>query len=182
MMDYTTSATQDVPKSEPTPSRYGLLWLGLYHATRLVIAIIFIWSGLTKISDPRGFAVVIDAYGLMPETWVMPVAFGLPVLELMAGIGLLMHVTGSLHLTSGLMLLFMAILAYGIALGLDVDCGCFGTEDPEAKAFHGLRTALFRDILIMAGVIYLYIWRYRWGAKPARLLNLLQSETERRNR
>ena len=41
--------------------------------------------------------------------------------------------------------LFMAILGYGISMGLDVDCGCFGPEDPESKAFHGLRAALYRD-------------------------------------
>jgi len=143
-----------------------------YRVVRIVIAIIFLWSGLTKIYDPSGFAVVIDAYGLIPDTLIMPVAVGLPVLEFIAGVGLLFDVTGSLTLIASLLVLFMAILTYGILLGLDMDCGCFAPEDPEALAFHGLRTALYRDFLIMAAIIYLYGWRFYRAVKPVRLANL----------
>ena len=163
----------------PNNNPMELIWLWIYHFIRLVIAAIFIWSGLTKISDPNSFAVVIDAYGLMPETWVMPVAIGLSFLELIAGFGLLMDVTGSLPLTTGLLLLFMAVLAYGIVLGLDVDCGCFGPGDPEAAAFHDLRAALFRDGLIMAGLVYLYAWRRSRTGKAAPKMNLLLPEHAR---
>ena len=41
-----------------------------------------------------------------------------------------------------LLILFIAVLGYGIWLGLDIDCGCFGPGDPEHDAFSGLRTAL----------------------------------------
>jgi hypothetical protein len=172
-MDNVTSTTQNTAASGLTPLWGVLVSPWLYRIIRLAIAVLFIWSGLNKIIDPRGFAAVIEAYGLIPETWVMPVALGLPVLELVAGLGLLLEITGSLTVITGLLILFMAILGYGIALGLDVDCGCFGPEDPEAKAFHGLRAALYRDFLMMAGILYLYGWRYRWGAKPVRLGNLL---------
>jgi hypothetical protein len=123
--------------------------------------------------DPSGFALIIEAYGLIPETWVVPVAVGLPVLELLAGVGLLLDVPGSLALVTGLLVWFMAILGYGIILGLDVDCGCFSPEDPEATVFHGLRTAFYRDFLIMTGIIYLYGWRYRQSIKPVRPMNLI---------
>lgn len=146
---------------------------GLYRTVRFVVAVIFLWSGLTKAFDPSGFASVINAYGLIPETWVVPVATALPLLELLAGVGLLLDITGSLILVSGLLLLFMGILGYGILLGLDVDCGCFGPQDPEAAAFHGLRTALYRDLFIMAGIAYLVWWRYHLSSKPIRLINLL---------
>jgi uncharacterized membrane protein YphA (DoxX/SURF4 family) len=170
-----TVSTQKLNDNQLLLSPYRLIWPWVYHIVRIVIAAVFLWSGLTKISDPIRFAVVIDAYGLIPETWVLPVAFGLPVLELLAGIGLLMQVTGSLTLTSGLLLLFMAVLSYGIILGLDVDCGCFGPGDPEAEAFHGLRAALYRDSLIMAGIVYLYAWRYRHAGKPMGFMDLFQS-------
>jgi len=167
MENYSDGSNQTlVPKERTEPAIGLLLSTWPYRVVRIVIAIIFLWSGLTKIFDPSGFAVVIDAYGLIPETWTMPAAIGLPTLELIAGIGLLCDVTGSLTLITGLLALFVAILAYGIMLGLDVDCGCFGPEDPEALAFHGLRTALYRDLFIMAGIIYLYGWRYYRSVKP----------------
>ena len=157
----------------PAPVQRLLLWPWLYQVVRSLIAVIFLWSGLTKALDPSGFAEVIKAFGLIPETWALPVATVLPLLEMMAGLGLLLDITGSLVLVSGLLLLFMAILAYGIWLGLDVDCGCFGPEDPEATAFHGLRAALSRDLFIMAGIAYLFWRRYRLSSRPIRLINLI---------
>ncbi len=174
MENYSASSSQTLAVNERTELvRRLLLATWLSRVVRIVIASLFLWSGLTKIFDPRGFAVVIDAFGLIPETWVMAVAVGLPILELIAGIGLLCNVTGSLTLIAGLLAGFMALLAYGILLGLDVDCGCFGPEDPEAIAFHGLRTALYRDLFIMAGIVYLYGWRYHRSIKPVRWIHLI---------
>lgn len=138
----------------------------LYILIRLIFAGVFLWSGVTKLLDPVSFAVVVDAFGLIPESWVMPAAVGLSILEVVAAAGLLMDARGSLTLTAGMLCLFMAVLGYGIWLGLDVDCGCFGPDDPEGKAFHGLRPALYRDLAMMAGVFYLYLWRYRHAEKP----------------
>ena len=131
----------------------------LYRLCRWTLGGIFIYAGSTKLLEPEIFAVLIEAYGIVPEALLMPVAIGLPVLEVMAGFGLLFDIRGSLGLITGLLVIFMLVLSYGIWLGLDVDCGCFGPEDPEAEAFHGLRLSLFRDLVMMAGVIYIYVWR-----------------------
>jgi hypothetical protein len=53
----------------------------------------------------------------------------------------------------------MAVLGYGIWMGLDIDCGCFAPQDPESKAFHGLWAALIRDMFIMPAIFYLYYQR-----------------------
>jgi hypothetical protein len=110
---------------------------------------------------------VIEAYGFVPEGLLIPVAIGLPLLEVIAGFGLLFDIRGSLAVITGLLVLFMVVLGYGIWMGLDVDCGCFGPEDPEAEAFHGLRLSLFRDLVMMAGVIFIYGWRRYRAIRPA---------------
>ncbi|MCP4688740.1 MAG: DoxX family membrane protein [Desulfobacterales bacterium] len=140
----------------------------LYLLVRLVFAAVFFWSGVTKLLDPVSFAVVMDAFGLIPESWVMPAAVALPALEAAAAVGLLLDVRGSLTLMAGMLALFMAILSYGLWLGLDVDCGCFGPDDPEGEAFHGLRSALYRDLVMMAGIFYLYMCRVSRAARPVR--------------
>ena len=127
------------------------------------------WSGIAKLMDPKSFAVIIEAFGLIPESLVMPAAVFLPALEVIAALGLIVDIEGSLATVSGLLILFMAILGYGIWMGLDLDCGCFGPNDPEAKAYHGLRPALYRDIVMMAGVLYLYFWRFSRSFRPVRL-------------
>lgn len=133
------------------------IWI--YRFVRVSLAVFFLWSGGSKLFTPESFAVIIEAYGLVPDSWIMPTAILLPALEAILAIGLLLDIRGSLAGITGLLVLFMTILICGIRMGLDVDCGCFGPEDPEAEAFHGLRPALYRDMGMMAGISYLYVWR-----------------------
>jgi hypothetical protein len=114
-----------------------------------------------KLSDPQAFGVIIRDFGLVPDRGVMPIALILPAVEVSAALALIFDIRGSLAVITGLMILFMAILAYGIWPGLDIDCGCFGPEDPESRAYHGLRKALLRDLIMTAGILFLYWWRWR---------------------
>ena len=132
-----------------------------YRGVRVILALIFMWAGVVKILDPNSFAIVLEAFDLLPFTWTMPIAVGLPILEILAAIGLLFNVRGSLSTVAGLLVLFLAVLSYGVWLGLDVDCGCFSPGDPEGEAYKGLRPALYRDLVMLAGVAYLYVWRFQ---------------------
>ena len=146
----------------------------IYHLIRALLSVIFLWSGISKLMDPTEFAVIIDGYGLMPDALILPLAIALPLLEMVFGLGLLLDIRGSLAVITGLLMLFIAILSYGIWLELDVDCGCFGPEDPEAKAFHGLWSVLVRDIIMMLGIFYLYYQRFNQIVAPKRLSNLFK--------
>jgi len=137
-----------------------------YRSIRFILSAIFMWSGVSKLTDPQSFAVIIAAYGLIPDSWVLSVSVFLPLIELIGGVGLLLDLRGSLTTISGLLVLFILILGYGIWMGLDVDCGCFGPEDPEARAFHGLRPALYRDFFMGAAILYLYSWRAFRSERP----------------
>ena len=137
-----------------------------YRLSRWILGIIFLYSGGTKLIDPQSFAVIIDAFGLVPEMLITPIALGLPALEVLVAFGLLFDIRGTLVITTALIVFFMAILVYAIHMGLDIDCGCFGPDDPEAEAFHGLRLALCRDAVIMMGIIYLFILRWKTSLKP----------------
>lgn len=128
----------------------------VYRGLRCLVSAIFLGSGIVKLMDPAAFAVVIDAFGLLPEGLSAVVALILPSLEIAAAVALIFNGRGSLESLSVLMLLFMGILAYGILLGLDIDCGCFGPEDPESRAFGGLRSALYRDMGICGVMALVY--------------------------
>lgn len=138
------------------------LWL--YRLVRWSLAGLFIWAGGMKLADPSAFAVIIRDFGLVPGWSVMPIAIALPVVEIIAAIGLIFDLRGSLAVITVLLGLFIAILCYGILLGLDIDCGCFGPEDPESRAYGGLRTSLYRNLVMAAGVFFLYWWRLRNAA------------------
>lgn len=140
-----------------------------YRLVRIALACVFIGSGLSKLFNPQSFVLIVEAYGLVPDAVIWPAALMLSIAELAAGMGLIFDVRWSLGTVTGLLLLFMAVLGYGWWLGLDVDCGCFGPGDPEGVAYHGLRPAFYRDVVLLAGVGYLYFWRNRQSLQPRRL-------------
>lgn len=108
--------------------------------------------------DPRAFARAISGYGLIPEVLLVPVAIGLPLLELLGGLGLAFDYRGGLKVITGLLLIFLLVLGYGVIKDLDVDCGCFSAEEIHAR--DSLRVALYRDIGLLASVLYLFYWRW----------------------
>jgi hypothetical protein len=150
--------------------------------SRWGLGCIFILSGGLKLMAPAEFAVLIGAYGILPDPLLMPVAMALPALEVAAGFGLVIDIDGSLGVIAALLGLFVAILGYGIWMGLDVDCGCFGPEDPEARAFHGMRVSLYRDLVMLLWIAGLFACRRRTGVKPVRLSVLINDICKRRRR
>lgn len=134
-----------------------LSWL--YIFIRCVIALAFVCAGGSKLTDIGSFSEVIDAYGLIPESMIPLFAVLLPIVEILAGIGLFFDLSASLAVITFLLLLFITVLAYAVHSGFDIDCGCFSPGDPEAKAFHGLKEAIIKNIVMMGCVAYLYAWR-----------------------
>jgi hypothetical protein len=146
----------------------------IYRLSRWGLGAIFIYAGSLKLLEPKTFAVLLDAFGIVPQVLLMPVAVALPVLEVASGFGLLFDIRGSLEAVAALLVLFIAILGYGIWMGLDVDCGCFGPDDPEAEAFHGLKLSLYRDLIMFAGIAFIYGWRRYRAIEPLRITSLLK--------
>lgn len=142
-----------------------------------MLVTIFLWSGITKSLQPELFAATVGAYGLLPDLLILPVAVSLILAEIIAAVGLLFEKHGSLTSMTLMMILFLGVLSYGIYLGLDVDCGCFGPDDPEAEAFYNLREALLRDLLLMLTIGYLYLWRFINRLTPQPWLRIGQPQT-----
>ncbi|OQX19776.1 MAG: hypothetical protein BWK76_03455 [Desulfobulbaceae bacterium A2] len=140
-----------------------------YHGIRCLLAGVFIVSGAGKLMDPQHFSLIIESYGLIPDPAILPVALLLSLLELIAGLGLLLDLRWSLGTITALLILFMLILGYGLYLGLDVDCGCFAAGDPEGEAYHSLRPALYRDALLLLAIVFLLFWQRYAALTPLSL-------------
>jgi uncharacterized membrane protein YphA (DoxX/SURF4 family) len=130
----------------------------LYQILRIGLAGLFIYAGVIKLLDPKAFAHTISSYDIVPEVFLPVVAVGLPLLETVAGVGLLFDIRGSLAVISGLLTLFVVVLGFGILKDLDVDCGCFGVD--ELVKQDSLRQALYRDLALIGIIVpYLYLSR-----------------------
>jgi len=128
-----------------------------YRLIRTALGIVFIWAGAVKLMDLENFADIISAYELVPEALLAPAAIGLPTLELIAGLGLIFDVKGSLSVILGLLVMFAFVLWFGILKDLDIDCGCFSPDD--LAEHNALWSALYRDLGMIAAVLYLFWWR-----------------------
>jgi uncharacterized membrane protein YphA (DoxX/SURF4 family) len=126
-----------------------------YRVVRFALGSIFVYAGLTKLLDPKAFAKLISHYDLIPESLLVPVAIGLPVVEFLAGLGLIFAIRGSLSIIFGLLIMFVVVLWYGILRNLDIDCGCFSPQ--EIKSHASLWHAFYRDIVMIAAAGYLFL-------------------------
>ena len=135
-----------------------------YHVLRVALGGIFIYAGVVKLFQAQAFARSLSQFDLLPDTLVPMVALGLPALELLAGIGLVLQVRGSLAVISSLLLIFLAVLGYAILLDLDIDCGCFLLEEIGAR--NSVKAAFWRDLVMVAATLFLFWARRTHDAVP----------------
>lgn len=115
----------------------------------LLLAGIFLpsaWSKLRAMDELEG---IVADYRLLPEPLVRPAARVLPVLEIVAGILVLLPATGAAGalLATALLLLFVAAMAINLARGRrEIDCGCFLGRQKERIGWR----LVARNLLLVA--------------------------------
>jgi hypothetical protein len=94
---------------------------------------VFLVASFDKILHPKAFAEAISNYQILPSAAVNLVALGLPWLEALVGLCLLLgaFLPGATLTGTALMAVFLGALGFNLYRGLDVHCGCFSTT-PEA--------------------------------------------------
>lgn len=158
------AATSDAVSPGAVSPLARLLWHPWLHLlVRLAVGGLFVVAGVNKLSDLEGFAYTIWEFDFMPEAWIDYVAYSLPPLEVLAGLGLACNLRGSLPVIEGMLAAFIILLGAAIAQGLDIDCGCFGAGDATPTSLHD---ALYRDLAMLAGCVYCRLWRWRRGRGP----------------
>lgn len=131
----------------------------LYHFTRLVMAGMFIYASIDKIIRPDLFAQAVYNYQVLPGYLVNLTALILPWLELTLGTCLLINrwMAGASALAALLMALFVGMLIFNLARGLDISCGCFSTapDDDPITTLTLVRDILFLIFsLTLAGLVF----------------------------
>lgn len=116
---------------------------------RIVLGGIFIYASWDKILDPAAFAIVVANYQILPPALGNVAALGLPWLELVCGICLVINrwARGSALIAAILMVVFMVALGVSSYRGIDIACGCF-TMTGEAP--QNIWVYLVRDAVLLA--------------------------------
>ncbi len=131
-------------------------------AARLLLGVVLVVAGALKMPDPAAAERAVRAYRLLPEALVGPVAFGLPVVEIVVGLALLVgvRVRGAALASAALMAVFLAAVGSAWARGLQIDCGCFGGGGQVAAGQTGYPGEVARDV----GLLLVSLALARWPA------------------
>jgi len=112
---------------------------------------IFIYAGALKALDPVQFASDIDNYKILPWPVCVALAFYLPWLEILCGLGLVFRIAyrGALSILTALIVVFTLATIAAKVRGLDITCGCFG----HASKNWSFTAHLALDLILLAVVI-----------------------------
>lgn len=97
---------------------------------RLLLSVIFIYSGTLKTMTPVAFGEALTGYQLFPGYTLPVIIYWVPALEICLGIALWIPSFSKAGLSGILFLLiaFTLALIQAAFRGLDISCGCFGSS------------------------------------------------------
>jgi len=124
-------------------------------AARVYLGGVFILAAWGKILDPYNFAISIATYQMMPDQVINVMAIVMPWLELFVGVMLIIgfRTRAQTLLINGMLVMFIIAIIWALAHDLQMQCGCFASE--EAEADMSILT-VFRDVAWLA--IGLFVW------------------------
>ena len=138
----------------------------LTHISRVLVGLLFIYSGFVKLVDPIGSQYKFEEYfseDVLNLEFLIPVALGFSILlivtELVLGVMLLVGYKPKITVWSlfGLNLIFLFLTWYSYAYNKVTDCGCFGDAiklTPKETFYKNIIFMIFIVILIV-GVRYI---------------------------
>ncbi|MBP2702283.1 DoxX family membrane protein [Microbispora sp. RL4-1S] len=137
------------------PTNSVLPWVAT--AARLVLAGFLAVAGALKIGTPAISVQAVRAYQLLPDSLAQAFGYGLPVLEIILGVLLVIGLlTRPVAVISGLLMIaFMIGIGSAWARGLRIDCGCFGGGGQLAA---GQEPTYFWELLRDVGLLACAAW------------------------
>ncbi len=133
----------------------------LLHVTRIIVGVLFIFSGLVKANDPLGLSYKMEEFfQALHITFLSPAVLGFSIVmiifEIVAGIALLlgyrMKIFGTLLLL--LMIFFTFLTGYAFLSGKIKECGCFGDCIPLTA-----EASFWKDVILLILVVFLFACR-----------------------
>ena len=125
------------------------------RVARIAMGLIFLGTGLLKLSNLQGFVDSLMGFGIFPDGWIPLLTLMVPLLEVGCGVLLIIGRGTGVGLLAGMMLLlgFSGVLVLARIQGIVVDCGCFGTLDILNWGFW---PSLARNVVLIAILTGLY--------------------------
>ena len=143
--------------NKPIRTLFGNHWIEL--AARWILGVTFVYASYNKILAPAVFAKIIYGYDLFPALFINLIAIIVPLLELVAGLALIIgfYPRSAALIVNAMLLVFITALSINLIRGHEFDCGCFSINSSGQGTFAG--PLIFRDFLIFALGLYIFFYR-----------------------
>ena len=148
------------------------------NISRILVGLVFVFSGFVKGIDPLGFTYRLEDYfQAFGMSWALPFALYLTIflctVEFMIGVSLLLNlwIRGSAWWLLGMMIFFTLLTFFDAVYNMVPDCGCFG----DAIKLTNLQTFL-KNLIMLVFVIPVFTGRKKfkdWAPKWAQGLFIL---------
>jgi uncharacterized membrane protein YphA (DoxX/SURF4 family) len=165
-MTSTAAAPQSLRARALVPGAPLQRWLTTL--ARLVLGTVMLVAGALKVASPDDAVRAVQAYRLLPYAATHPVGYGLPLLEIVVGLLLILGLGTRVAavLTGVLMVVYIAAIISVWVRGLSIDCGCFGgggTITPQGRATR-YSTEIARDLLFLGLASWIAVYpASRWA-------------------
>jgi hypothetical protein len=130
------------------------------RAVMIIVAAVFYLAAALKALDPVSFSEQIATYNIFPQLSMLA-AWTLIIVEVLLATALAVNLLPRVApiLMIALLLFFIGITWYGMAIGLGENCGCFGN-----LVHRGPETVIIEDTIMAAGLLFslVVLWK-----KPA---------------
>jgi uncharacterized membrane protein YphA (DoxX/SURF4 family) len=132
----------------------------LYQIARIIVGVLFIFSGYVKLVDPLGFSYKLEEYfgpGVLEIEFLVPFALPIAVFvviyELLLGVTLLIGYAPKFTRWSLLlMIIFFTFLTfYSAYFNKVTDCGCFGDAIPLDPW-----QSFYKDIILLVLILFIF--------------------------
>jgi|WetSurMetagenome_2_1015567.scaffolds.fasta_scaffold675869_2 putative oxidoreductase len=124
--------------------------------SRMILGFVFIYAASEKISDPAGFAESINNYKIFPLYFINFISITLPWIEFITGLFLIFGIAlkESVLIINIFTIFFIILIGISMIRGLNIDCGCFGTNNSEKV---GIKKIIEDFFLLLLGIqIFLF--------------------------
>ena len=137
------------------------------YVVRLLLGLLFLFSGFVKINDPIGFSYKLDEYFHVFDTsfglpynvfgpWALNLSFAIGIFETMLAINLIFGFAPAFTTTSLLVMIifFTFLTGYSAVTKKVTDCGCFGDAIKLTPV-----QSFIKDVILTGFIGYLYVYR-----------------------
>lgn len=144
---------------------------------QIALGVIFVASSIPKIIDPPSFAQMIYNYRLVPGFALNAMALGMPWLEMLCGLALILGVwrRSAAAIVGALLLAFIIALSINLARDNAVNCGCFdlsSASKTHAELITEMEFVIVRDIGML-----LMVAQILWASSRRRLEGVTRENT-----